>query len=185
MHGRLGQREALLVRTLLLLLRWVLEMSLPDSSVGDLEQGGGELLAQAHDQFSQVLAAASFTTPSAGAAPSTPTAAAAGSCTAPTGVRPAASTAEPPPEPGSPTRTLSTVFATSGSAERREGRYHRISSCKGFRSMGPNSVVLNMTEQAALLTHLSRCQLCYAQPWTCVGLRAGPVQHPRGRVWGL
>jgi hypothetical protein len=174
MHGpdRLTPEEALLVRGLLLLLRWVLGKFLPNTGIRDLEQGGDELL-QAHNQFLQVMAAASSASPaapaasswapSAGAAPSTPPASAAAPTTAPTGVTPAGSLAEPGPEPGSPTP----VYATSGCYDRRDGRYHRCLCCAGFDKMASTSVIMPLPEADAQSRRLTRCQLCYSEVWKC------------------
>ena len=168
MQQRPGRREAILVRGLIRLLSWVLERFLPDPSIADLEQGDGGLLAEAQDQFMEVIAAAfgaSPVAPTRVAPPSTPPASVPEHHTTPTGVTPASRSPEPSPEPGCATpAALPTVFATSRRLDDNKGRYHKLSTCSAFRKMASDSGIEEMTEEAALGCRLSRCKDCFRQP---------------------
>jgi len=69
MQRQLSHSEVLLMHRLVLLLWRVLARFLPDPSVGDLEQGHGDLIARARSHFMEGLEVTSSTSPAASRAP--------------------------------------------------------------------------------------------------------------------
>jgi hypothetical protein len=168
MQRRLSHHEMLLVQGLVLLLRWVLARFLPGPSGGDLEQGHGDLIAQAHARFTEVLDGLSSTSP---AAPGAPTTAAAGvvppstspaSPAGPVVADPATRAAEPSPEPGTaPMANSRTVYATNKRLEAHTGCYHLSDRCRALVfNKAASSEIWQMSEEAALECHLRLCQIC-------------------------